>query len=342
MTVIVQRRAGARQGGVRKDERWSGFRSGLAPEILLFIAAKRALGRKYKSEERGFRLFDTYLADHQVARPDDLTTELVDQFLASRPAGARHFNGLRNLVRRLMTWLVGQGRLKRSVLTARRRPLSYQRMPFIFDPPTAKRLLQMAGRLDDSGWARGRGTTYRTLYALFYGLGLRASEGCGLRCGDVDLDRCILTIRNTKFGKTRLVPFGSKIGTLLREQIERRSSRGRRPGADAPLFTFDGRRCIHAGGVSMTFVDLTHRMRLVVPDGVAPPHLHDLRHSFAVGTLLRWYRQGVNAAEKLHYLSTFMGHADPSSTAVYLTITDDLLKEANRRFEGFARTGLKS
>jgi integrase len=72
---------------------------------------------------------------------------------------------------------------------------------------------------------------------------------------------------------------------------------------------------------------------------MAAPHLHDLRHSFAVGTLLRWYRQGINAGEKLHYLSTFMGHADPASTVVYLTITDDLLKEANRRFESFAQPG---
>ena len=73
-----------------------------------------------------------------------------------------------------------------------------------------------------------------------------------------------------------------------------------------------------------------------MPDGVRPPTLHSLRHSFAVGCLLHWYREGLDPAARLHRLSTFMGHVDPSSTAVYLTITPALLEEANRRFERFA------
>jgi integrase len=73
-----------------------------------------------------------------------------------------------------------------------------------------------------------------------------------------------------------------------------------------------------------------------VPDGVTPPTLHRLRHSFAVGCLLRWYREGLDPAARLHRLSTFMGHVDPSSTAVCLTITPALLAEANRRFERYA------
>ena len=70
-----------------------------------------------------------------------------------------------------------------------------------------------------------------------------------------------------------------------------------------------------------------------MPDGVAPPHLHCLRHSFAVGCLLRWYREGLDPSTRLYQLSTFMGHVDPASTAIYLTITPQLLAEANRRFE---------
>ena len=64
--------------------------------------------------------------------------------------------------------------------------------------------------------------------------------------------------------------------------------------------------------------------------------LHSLRHSFAVGCLLRWYREGVDPQGRLYRLSTFMGHVSPESTAVYLTITPQLLDEANRRFEAFA------
>ena len=66
------------------------------------------------------------------------------------------------------------------------------------------------------------------------------------------------------------------------------------------------------------------------------PRIHDLRHSFAVGTLLRWYREGADPAARLLHLSTFLGHVDPSSTAVYLTITADLLQAAGERFERLA------
>jgi len=74
---------------------------------------------------------------------------------------------------------------------------------------------------------------------------------------------------------------------------------------------------------------------------MAVPRLHCLRHSFAVGTLLRWYREGIEPQDRLLHLSTFMGHVQPSSTAVYLTITADLLREANQRFERFASPLLK-
>jgi integrase len=80
---------------------------------------------------------------------------------------------------------------------------------------------------------------------------------------------------------------------------------------------------------------------LSVPPGTASPRLHDLRHSFAVGTLLRWYRSGVAPQAGLLRLATFLGHVDPVSTSVYLTITDPLLEEANRRFEGFAQDLIK-
>jgi integrase len=83
------------------------------------------------------------------------------------------------------------------------------------------------------------------------------------------------------------------------------------------------------------------QLGLSIAPGVSPPRVHDLRHVFAVGTLLRWYREGVDPATRLFRLSTFLGHVNPTSTAVYLTITSELLAAANRRFEGFAAPALK-
>jgi integrase len=84
------------------------------------------------------------------------------------------------------------------------------------------------------------------------------------------------------------------------------------------------------------FHRLVRSLAFPVPEGVCPPVLHCLRHSFAVGCLLRWYRDGVDPQARLYRLSTFMGHVSPDSTAVYLTITPQLLAEASRRFEIFA------
>ena len=106
---------------------------------------------------------------------------------------------------------------------------------------------------------------------------------------------------------------------------------------DDPLFSFDGRRCVNPCSASQTFHRLVGQLDLPVPDGVSAPHLHSLRHSFAVGCLLRWYREGIDPSTRLYKLSTFMGHVNPASTAIYLTITPQLLAEANQRFESFAQ-----
>ena len=106
------------------------------------------------------------------------------------------------------------------------------------------------------------------------------------------------------------------------------------------MFSFDGRRSVRPGSASQVFHQLVTDLAFPVPDGVSPPVLHCLRHSFAVGCLLRWYREGADPQQRLFRLSTFMGHVDPVSTAVYLTITPQLLAEAGRRFEAFAQAGV--
>jgi site-specific recombinase XerD len=101
---------------------------------------------------------------------------------------------------------------------------------------------------------------------------------------------------------------------------------------------------VHAGGrlrrqqIGKVFRQLLPQLGLTVEAGAStPPRVHDLRHSFAVRTLLRWYRTGVDPGQRLLHLSTFLGHVQPESTAVYLTITGELLAEAGCRFEAFAR-----
>jgi integrase len=301
-----------------------------------FLAHKRALGRKYTSAQSELRLLVRFCAERGMVGIGQLTPALLEEFLASRPRSRpKAFNHLLGVVRCMLDWAVAQQLIETSPLLARRRRVTSQPIPYILDQQQVRRLLDAAGALPDNARARGRAATYRTIFALCYGLGLRAGEASRLRIGDVDVQRRLLIVRGGKFGKSRLVPHGPRIAALLDQQLERR----RRAGPldeQAPLFTFDGVHSISSHRASQTFHELVLALDLPVPAGVSPPRLHSLRHSFAVGCLLRWYREGLDPSARLHQLSTFMGHVDPSSTQVYLTITPALLEEANRRFERFA------
>lgn len=308
----------------------------LSSAVAAFLAHKRALGRKYRTEEATLRLLVSFADDHGLVRLDQLSSALLDAFVASRPRSRpRSFNQLVGIVGCFLDWAVTHQLLAASPLRATRRRETARRIPFLFDVVQARRLLEAAAALPDNARARDRGSTYRCLFALCYGLGLRVGEACGLRLCDVDTERHLLVVRGGKFGKSRLVPHGPRIGQLLAGQLDRRRVAGA-SAPDAPLFTFDGRRSVHPASASLNFRQLVIELAFPVPEGVRRPHLHCLRHSFAVGCLLRWYREGLDPATRLCQLATFMGHVDPASTAVYLTITPELLAQANRRFEAFA------
>jgi integrase len=187
------------------------------------------------------------------------------------------------------------------------------------------------------GPVRHRALTYETVFALLYGIGLRVGEVARLRLGDVDFQRDTLFIVETKFNKSRIVPMGPKLAARLRSYVDRCYAEMHDSGT--PLFSFTKRGCISAETISQTFYALVPKLGLRMAPGVSSPRVHDLRHAFAVATLLRWYREGVDPNCRLIHLSTFLGHVDPNSTAVYLTITDELLREADRRFRAFAQTG---
>ncbi len=301
-----------------------------------FVEHKRALGRKYASEEAELSLLVRFAEEHGAGRLEELTPVLLDDFLASRSRPRpRGFNHLLGVVRRLLDWAVAHQLLDASPLQTRPRRETATRIPFLFDTTQVRRLLDAAAALPDYTQAPQRGSTYRTIFALCYGLGLRVGEASALRIGDVDRTRSLLVVRRGKFGKSRLVPHGPRISELVSQQLQRWTD-GVRRDDDAPLFTFDGHRSVHPRSVSVTFHRLVVALGFTAPPGVSPPVLHSLRHSFAVGCLLRFYRQGIDPATRLQRLSTFMGHVDPVSTQVYLTITPALMQEANRRYETFA------
>ena len=250
----------------------------IASAVERFIAHKRAHGRKYNSEARELVLLVRFAAEHQVSCLDGLTPALLEDFLASRPRPhPRGFNHLLGVVRCLLDWAVTWGLLEASPLQARRHRVTEQRIPFLFNPVQARRLLDAAAALPDDPRAPARGPTYHAIFALCYGLGLRAGEACGLRLGDVDADRSLLIVRGGKFDKSRLLPHGPRVGALVSNHVARRvgASSDRRPGAAVHLRRA---KTVHSGTASQTFHHLVATLELPVPDGVSLPRLHDLRH----------------------------------------------------------------
>ena len=144
----------------------------------------------------------------------------------------------------------------------------------MFDVAAARRLLDAAAALPDNPRARQRGPTYRTIFALCYGLGLRAGEACGLRLGDVDAQRDLLVVRGGKFGKTRLVPHGPRIGELIADQLERRRADGARRTPTRRCSASTGAAaCIPAPPARCSTTWWPPSISLS-PTGVSPPRLH--------------------------------------------------------------------
>lgn len=278
----------------------------LATVVADYLAHKRALGRKFNTEEATLRLLLAFADQHDVHGVGQLSSDVLDAFVASRPRKrARSFNHLVGIVCCFLEWAVAQQRLQASPLRRTRRHETDLRLPFLFDIAQARRLLDAAAALPDNSRAVGRGPTYHAIFALCYGLGLRVGEACGLLIGDVDAEQQLLTVRGGKFGKTRLAPHGPRIGELLARQVERRHATD-----DDPLFTFDRRRNIHPCSASQVFHHLMADLAFPVPDGVSPPRLHCLRHSFAVDVWLAGiarvslHRSGSTSSLRLWVTST--------------------------------------
>ena len=179
--------------------------------------------------------------------------------------------------------------------------------------------------------------TLRALLLLLYGAGLRFGEAQRLTLDDVDLRDAVLTIRDTKFHKTRLVPVGSQLADALRTYAD---TRAQCPLPKSTASTFLANRNgtpLVKGTVRFAFKRLleTARIHHDNDDARQSPCFHSLRHTAAVHRLESWYRQGADVQRLLPALSTWLGHAHLDATQVYLTMTPELLHQASVRFERY-------
>jgi integrase len=202
-------------------------------------------------------------------------------------------------------------------------PHRYRRPdPYLYSDEQIKRLLGAAQRLPSVTGLRPH--TFATLFGLYVATGLRANEPLRLDRDDVDLTNGLLTIRGTKFGKSRYVPVHHSTQRALQRYAELRDRCCRDP-ATSSFFVSDRGTRLTEWCVRWTFVKLSREIGLRGLDDSRGPRLHDLRHRLATTTQLKWYRHGVDVERHLPQLSAYLGHAHVTDTYWYLTATPELL-----------------
>ena len=199
-------------------------------------------------------------------------------------------------------------------------------VPYLYSPDDISALLDRAGQLKTPL----RQETIRALISLMAVTGMRGGEAVALDNEDFDADRGLLVVRHAKLGKHRLLPLHPTTVTALLAYRQLRDGRFPRPRSHALLVSSAGTRLLYYN-VGQTFARLARQAGLAARSGGCRPRPHDLRHSFAVATLLDWCRDDGDIAARLPLLSAYLGHAAPAHTYWYLQASPELLGEAARR-----------
>jgi integrase len=202
--------------------------------------------------------------------------------------------------------------------------------PFLYSQEQVEHLLSCALALPPTDGLRP--WTYHCLLGLLCVTGMRIGEAIRLQLDDVNLQEGLLTLRGTKFGKSRLVPIHPSTQVVLAQYREHRA---RCAAATASAFFFITSRGHHLdiGDIHRTFYALSRQVGLRAADASHGPRLHDFRHRFAIETLLRWYRSGADAEQRLPLLSTYLGHVHVADTYWYLSGCPELMQQAVARLE---------
>lgn len=295
--------------------------SDVAQLIDDYLRLRRSLG--FKLERSGLLLvqFHQYLQQKNIAA---ITVEVMVDW-AILPGGNRQWHGARlGTLRSFARWAhVFDSTIE--VPPAGLLPAQGERLvAFVYSSEEITALMAAASEIRTPLVA----ATYRTLIGLLATTGLRVGEA--IRANRRDLTQGVLTVADTKFGKTRLVPLHPTTVAVLEDYARLRDEILGQVPTDALFVSLAGTRLIYKN-VAFVFHRLVGKARILPRSSRCRPRLHDLRHTFAVSTMLDAYRHDRNAAEVLPVLSTYLGHASPGSTYWYLQADPHLLAAAAER-----------
>jgi site-specific recombinase XerD len=301
--------------------------------INQYIDYKKSLGMKFESNEYCLHAFCRYMKKNISL--NQVSMKHVNDFLyGGKPVTSRWFikyTALKGFYR----YAASRGYIKDLPLprTLPKRPPSF--IPYIYTRDELKIIFKLS-----LTYQKRRSIiepyTIHVILILLYGTGLRVSEALSLKVSDVDLSSTVITVREAKFYKTRLVPFSKQIANVLTVYKLWRKNHGGMQNSEATFFMSSNGLAIKIATLQDTFLRIRKQAK-IQREGKAScqPRLHDLRHTFAVHRLTFWYQSKLNVQILLPFLSVYMGHAKLSATSIYLTMTPELLDEAGMLFERY-------
>jgi integrase/recombinase XerD len=305
--------------------------STLFKELDRYLTIRRSLGFALRTEERVLRRFIAF-AEQQGA--DHITANLFLQWQEIAGNVSRQTRAKRlEAVRPFAAWLHGidpeHEVLSRSLTPCRRR----RPPPYIYSEEEIRRIVEAAAELPSPNGIRA--LTSAALFGLIAVTGMRISEAMSLDADDVDIETGVLTLRHGKLGKFRLLPLsGSTIACLTTYAAERDRLLGATP---EPFFVSDHGERFTDCNARYNFAAVCQNIGLRRIEKYQRhgrgPRIHDLRHTFAVRTLVNWYRTGKDPAREMIKLTTYLGHTDPAHTYWYIEAVPELLELASRRAE---------
>lgn len=298
-----------------------------------YLACRRATGIKYESGAAHLRRFAKLVRDTGGLSQGNVEMALLTDGRLTLTSKMR-----RSTLAVFFRWCVARGFL-REMPTLPELPRNLRRRrPHIFTDDEIRRLL--SARHERRSRSCGiAGECVHMIVLLTHALGLRISETLSLRLKDVDTATNVATIRETKFYKTRLVPYNRAVARKLDEFLRWRRKSGLPVSPESPLFVKRDGTPVKSDHLREAFRILCENAGVAAEGGC--PHVHDLRHSFAVRRLVSWYREGRDVQALLPKLSVYMGHSSVTGTSVYLSMTPELLSESCARFERYAEGGTR-
>lgn len=301
-----------------------------------YLSRQRSLGMRFESAGQLLCQFSRAMGNPKIG---EVTPQAVADFLRTKGVVSTTWGLRYKVLTGLYRFAISRGYVDRSPLPETLPNLPPQQTPYVYSTEELGRLLEATATLR-MGHSRQVPAMYRTLILLLYGSGMRIGEALRLTLQDVDLAEQVITVRDTKFFKTRLVPIGPKLTRELAEHIERRRQLPLPNENASPLFTTrDGRKWSYTRVISW-FQHVRRAAAINCPVGEPrPPRLHDIRHTAAVHRMVAWYRSGQDVQRLLPQLATYLGHIDIRSTQRYLQMSSDLLLAASQRFAKYAIGG---